>query len=69
MKKYRILVILYSIFMVMILPISYLLFKKLDLEVKAPASYTDEELIIYKRIWEGMNESADEIKNRVFIYF
>ena len=69
MKKYRILVILYSVFMIMVLPISYLLFQKLDLEVKAPASYTDEELVIYKRIWEGMNSSSEEIKTKIFIYF
>ena len=69
MKKYRVLVILYSIFMVLVLPVSYFIFQKLDLEIKAPASYTDEELVIYKRIWEGMNDSAAEIKNRVFIYF
>ena len=69
MKKYRILVILYTVFMLMVLPISFLLFRELNLEIKAPASYTDEELIIYKRIWEGMNNSSEEIKNRIFIYF
>lgn len=69
MKKYRILVILYTVFMLMVLPISFLLFQKLDLKIKAPASYTDEELIIYKRIWEGMNSSSEEIKNRIFVYF
>lgn len=69
MKKYRILVILYTVFMLMVLPISFLLFRELNLEIKAPASYTDEELVIYKRIWEGMNNSSEEIKNRIFIYF
>ncbi len=69
MKKYRILVILYSVLMIMILPVSFLLFKKIDLEIKAPALYTDEELVIYKRIWEGMNSSSEEIKNRIFVYF
>ena len=69
MKKYKKTFIFYSAVMFLILPIAILAFKTIDISVLAPASYSDEEIVIYKKIWNSMNGSIDEAKNRMLILF
>ena len=69
MKRYKKIVIIYTVFMLLIPTISYILFMNFESSYNTPAHYTGEELEIYKRIWNGMNTSIDEIKSRLLIIF
>jgi len=69
MKKFKTIVILYTIIMLLIPVISYFVYRGIDVTVSSPSSYTDEELVIYRQIWDGMNENVEAVKKEMFVTF
>lgn len=69
MKKFKTIVILYTIIMLFIPLISYFVYRGIDVTVSSPSSYTDEELVIYRQIWDGMNENVEAVKKEMFVTF
>ena len=69
MKKFKTIVILYTIIMLLIPVISYFVYREIDVTVSSPSSYTDEELVIYRQIWDGMNENVEAVKKEMFVTF
>ncbi|MBO4782983.1 MAG: HAMP domain-containing histidine kinase [Lachnospiraceae bacterium] len=69
MKKFKTIVILYTIIMLLIPVISYFVYRGINVTVSSPSSYTDEELVIYRQIWDGMNENVEAVKKEMFVTF
>ena len=69
MKKFKTIIILYTIIMLLIPVISYFVYRGIDVTVSSPSSYTDEELVIYRQIWDGMNENVEAVKKEMFVTF
>ena len=69
MKKFKTVVILYTIVMLLIPAISYFVYSGVEISVGAPSSYTDEELVIYKNIWNGMNDNIEAVKKEMYVTF
>ena len=69
MKKFKTVVIVYTIVMLLIPAIAYCVYRGIDIKVGAPSSYTDEELVIYKNIWNSMNENIEAVKKEMFVTF
>ena len=57
MKSYRKLVIGYIVLMALLLAVMISLFAFIRPESLTPANYSDEELQIYKDVWNGINAS------------
>ena len=69
MKKFKTVVIIYTIVMLLVPAIAYCVYRGIEIKVGAPSSYTDEELVIYKNIWNGMNENIEAVKREMLVTF
>ena len=68
MKGLKKIALFYTLFMTVVLLIICGLHKSLRFAQRIPESYTDEELKIYKQIWDQMNNSVDMYKEQTFIF-
>ena len=68
MKSVRKILITYTALMLAALGVLYLGFQKAMLKVEALPSYTDEELRLYRKIWNAMNESMFQNRQTMFLY-
>ena len=68
MKGLKKIALFYTLFMTVVLLIICGLHKSLRFAQRIPESYSDEELKIYKQIWEQMNNSVDMYKEQTFIF-
>ena len=68
MKGLKKIALLYTFFMVVVLLVICGLHKSLSFAQRVPDSYTDEELKIYKQIWEHMSNSVEMYKEQTFIF-
>ena len=69
MKKFKTVVIIYTIVMFLVPAISYFVYRGINLTVSSPSSYTDEELEIYRQIWNGMNDNIEAAKKEMYVTF
>ncbi len=60
MKTYGKILIFYALIMLLLLGVMILLFGSIRAESGTVANYSDEELHIYKEVWEGINQSIKE---------
>ena len=68
MKSFNKIVVIYTIIMVTALAVIVKLFSGMKLIASNVASYSGQELDIYKQVWNNTNESFDENKHRMFVY-
>ena len=68
MKGLKKIALLYTFFMGVVLLVICGLHKSLSFAQRVPDSYTDEELKIYKQIWEHMSNSVEMYKEQTFIF-
>ena len=68
MKGLKKIALLYTLFMTVVLLIICGLHKSLRFAQRIPDSYTDEELKVYKQIWDHMSNSVDMYKEQTFIF-
>ncbi|MCR5012179.1 MAG: HAMP domain-containing histidine kinase [Lachnospiraceae bacterium] len=68
MKGLKKIALLYTFFMGVVLLVIFGLHKSLSFAQRVPDSYTDEELKVYKQIWDHMSNSVDMYKEQTFIF-
>ena len=68
MKGLKKIALFYTLFMTVVLLIICGLHSSLRFAQRVPDSYTDEELKIYKQIWDHMSNSVDMYKEQTFIF-
>ncbi len=68
MKGLKKIALFYTLFMTAVLLIICGLHKSLRFAQRIPDSYTDEELKVYKQIWDHMSNSVDMYKEQTFIF-
>ena len=68
MNKFRKVIILYTIVMLTCMIITVLVYIKSNVSFDVPGTYTDEQLQLYKQIWNGLNENMNEFKQKMLIY-
>ena len=66
MKRIRNIAVLYTVFMLCVFGSIYLIHKDMRFTMAAPQSYTDEQLQIYKQIWNVVSVSTELYQERVF---
>lgn len=59
MSNFRKIIILYTVLMMAALAAILNIFKGMDLSVKNVESYNEQELTVYKQVWDNVNESFD----------
>lgn len=68
MKRFIKIAVIYSVFMFSVLFIISISYKSLKMESDIPSSYSDQQLQIYKQLWESMNESADMFREQTMMF-
>lgn len=68
MKSFNKIVVIYTVIMITALAVIVKLFSGMRLIASNVASYSGQELEIYKQVWNNTNESFDENKHRMFVY-
>ena len=68
MKRFIKIAVIYSVFMFSVLFVISISYKSLKMESDIPASYSDQQLQIYKQLWESMNESADMFREQTMMF-
>ena len=68
MNKFRKVIILYTIVMLTCMIITVVVYIKSNVSFDVPGTYTDEQLQLYKQIWNGLNENMNEFKQKMLIY-
>ena len=68
MNKFRKVIILYTIVMLTCMIITAMVYIKSNVSFDVPGTYTDEQLQLYKQIWNGLNENMNEFKQKMLIY-
>ncbi len=68
MKRFIKIAVIYSVFMFSVLFIISISYKSLKIESDIPSSYSDQQLQIYKQLWENMNESADMFREQTMMF-
>lgn len=67
MKHIKGLIIFHTIFMLAALIVLFYLYKKMGAETVIAGSYSDEELAVYKRIWNGIMLMRTSNNKRLFV--
>ncbi|MBQ8912707.1 MAG: HAMP domain-containing histidine kinase [Lachnospiraceae bacterium] len=63
MSNFKKIIILYTVLMMAALAVILNIFKGMNLTVKNVESYNEQELTVYKQVWESVNESFDVEKD------
>ena len=63
MSNFRKILILYTVLMMAALAVILNIFKGMNLSVKNVESYNEQELTVYKQVWDNVNESFDVEKD------
>lgn len=63
MSNFRKILILYTVLMMAALVVILNIFKGMNLSVKNVESYNEQELTVYKQVWDNVNESFDVEKD------
>ena len=67
MKNAGKLILTYTLIMLAALAVLYYAFQKILLQIENVPSVSDSEVEMYKKIWEGLNASMCESRQRIFI--
>ena len=68
MKKVVYALLIYTLVMLAVLAVILILFNRVELNTYGVGTYTDEELSIYKNVWDNINSSYLECRNTMLTY-
>ena len=68
MKKVVYALLIYTLVMLAVLAVILILFNRVELNTYGVGTYTDEELSIYKNVWNNINSSYLECRNTMLTY-
>ena len=68
MKAIRKIIIIYSVFMLAALGVMILLWKNMKEVTNSVASYNEEELALYKKIWNNLNSNLEQGRDMMLKY-
>ena len=68
MKAIRKIIIIYSAFMLAALGVMILLWKNMKEVTNSVASYNEEELALYKKIWNNLNSNLEQGRDMMLRY-
>ncbi|MBO4420679.1 MAG: hypothetical protein J5783_02515, partial [Lachnospiraceae bacterium] len=68
MKAIRKIIIIYSVFMLAALGVMILLWKNMKEVTNSVASYNEEELALYKKIWNNLNANLEQGRDMMLKY-
>ena len=68
MKKVVYALLIYTLVMLTVLAVILILFNRVELNTYGVGTYTDEELSIYKNVWNNINSSYLECRNTMLTY-